>query len=415
MCPTFPSESPSGGVHSRRVVFIDLARALAAVFMLYGHTVSALLAPRYQTGTWFDLWVFQRGLTSRLFLLLSGFAFSIATGRHWASHTQFSPAVLKRLRRFSLFVVLGYALHFPVQRFVDLPSATPEQWRSFLAVDVLQLIGVTFIAVQALVLVSRSRRVFAWTAFLLALSRCSSHPLFWRVDWTRRLPLSLAAYLSPAAGSQFPCFPWAAFVLVGAALGQWYLRWGSARLDWYANVALFAPGFALVTLAFVVGDCPLGFGVGAWDSVPNQVALRMGASLILLSLIARASQRITRLRTSSAPLPRRRCSSTSSTCASSTARSGTVGLPKCSGRRSVRERPSFYVVLLLAAMFGLALYWNWWKHAAAPGALDRDRRRCGLAYRLIYSPSRMNPCLSRGARRPPGKARRASLLGISER
>jgi uncharacterized membrane protein len=84
-----PSESQSGGAHSRRVIFIDLARALAAVFMLYGHTVSALLAPRYQTGTWFEIWVFQRGLTSTLFLLLSGFAFSIATGRHWASHAQY--------------------------------------------------------------------------------------------------------------------------------------------------------------------------------------------------------------------------------------------------------------------------------------------------------------------------------------
>ena len=91
--PDVSAESQSGGVHSRRVIFIDLARALAAVFMLYGHTVSALLAPRYQTGTWFDIWVFQRGLTSSLFLLLSGFAFSIATGRHWSSHAQVSPAV----------------------------------------------------------------------------------------------------------------------------------------------------------------------------------------------------------------------------------------------------------------------------------------------------------------------------------
>ena len=36
-------------------------------------------------------------------------------------------------------------------------------------------------------------------------------------------------------------------------------------------------------------------GAEAWDWVPTQVSLRMGASLILLALIARASQRITRL------------------------------------------------------------------------------------------------------------------------
>jgi uncharacterized membrane protein len=204
--------------------------------------------------------------------------------------------VLKRLRRFSLFVVLGYGLHFPVQRFVELPSATAEQWRSFLAADVLQLIGVTFIGVQTLVLLARSRRVFGWTAFALALSFILVTPLFWGVDWAGRVPLWLAAYLSPAWGSQFPLFPWSAYVLVGAALGQWYLTWGTARLDWYANVALFAPGLGLVTLAVVIGALPVWLvGVGAWDAVPNQVALRMGASLILLSLIARASQQITGL------------------------------------------------------------------------------------------------------------------------
>ena len=138
--------------------------------MLYGHTVSALLHPRYQTGTWFDIWIFQRGLTSTLFLLLSGFAFSIATGRHWSSHGQLSLAVLRRIRRFSLFILLGYALHFPVARFADLPYATPERWRSFLAVDILQLIGVTFIGVQILVMLTRSRRVFGWTALSIAVA-----------------------------------------------------------------------------------------------------------------------------------------------------------------------------------------------------------------------------------------------------
>lgn len=92
---------PSGAT---RVIFIDLARALAVVFMLYGHTVDALLAPAYRSGPLFDVWQFQRGLTSCLFLLLSGFAFSIATTRHWASHLAPSPALLKRVRRFALFI-----------------------------------------------------------------------------------------------------------------------------------------------------------------------------------------------------------------------------------------------------------------------------------------------------------------------
>ena len=63
-----------------------------------------------------------RGLTSCLFLILSGFAFSIATARHWTLHTAVSPAILKRARRFGLFIALGYALHFPVARLSELSN-----------------------------------------------------------------------------------------------------------------------------------------------------------------------------------------------------------------------------------------------------------------------------------------------------
>src|SRR6187399_2166830 len=119
--------STSHGAH--RVIFIDLVRALAVAFMLYGHTASALLAPQYQVGRWFDIWQFQRGLTSSLFLLLGGFAFSLATSRRWSSHVRWSAALVKRIRRFGLFVILGYALHLPADRLVDLRSVDAERWR----------------------------------------------------------------------------------------------------------------------------------------------------------------------------------------------------------------------------------------------------------------------------------------------
>jgi uncharacterized membrane protein len=246
-----------------------------------------------------------------------------------------------------------------VGRFADFAYATPERWRSFLAVDVLQLIGATFIGVQILVMLTRSRRVFGWTSLAVAIAVILLTPWFWRVDWTSRLPLSIAAYLSPLAGSQFPLFPWSAYVLLGAALGQWYLRWGSARLDWYANVALFAPGLGLVTLAFLVGWL---LGTSAWQSVPNQVALRMGASLMLLAVIARASERITRLPHLFGAVAQETlliyfvhlCIVYGSV--------WNRGLAQVYGPTLDPGQTVFYVVLLLAAMAGLALYWNWWKH-----------------------------------------------------
>jgi uncharacterized membrane protein len=279
-----------------RVIFIDLARALAVVFMLYGHTVSALLAPRFQVGTWFDVWLFQRGLTSSLFLLLSGFAFSVATTRHWASHLALSGVVWKRVRRFAMLILLGYGLHFPVPRVIELRSATADQWRAFLAVDVLQLIGVTLLLVQALVLVTRSRRVFTAAVLALAAAVVALTPWAWGVDWTGSLPMALAAYLSSSGGSQFPLLPWAGFLLLGAGLGQLYARWDPGHLTRYANQVLLAPGLIMLAVGLSDGRVVAAlFGSGPAAFIPPQFAIRSGVCLVMLGVLAHLSRRIRHL------------------------------------------------------------------------------------------------------------------------
>lgn len=281
---------------AHRVIFIDLARALAVLFMLYGHTVSALLAPAYQTGTWFAVWQFQRGLTSSLFMLLGGFAFSIATGRHWASHVAWSPALLKRLRRFGLFVVLGYALHLPVNQIDRLPLATAQQWRSFLAVDVLHLVGVTFILVQVSVLAARTRRAFMILMLLTAAAIVAATPYFWGTDWSTRVPAWLGPYLSPAMGSLFPFFPWAGYVFLGVGLGQLYSRWGAAHLSAFAKWVLLVPGGVLLALAFISRVWPYPqFLASPYGFPPREFVLRAGPCLIIMAAIAFASRRITHL------------------------------------------------------------------------------------------------------------------------
>jgi uncharacterized membrane protein len=284
------------GVHARRVIFIDLARALAVVLMISGHTSSALLAGSYRQGEWIRIWEFQRGLTSALFLLLSGFAFSIATTRHWISHIRPSLALVKRLRRFGLFILLGYALHFPVRRFAQLATATDQQWRAFLSVDVLQLIGATFIAVQLLVLIVQSRRVFMVAAFALAAVVIAVSPAMWRVDWVDRFPLAAASYLSPATGSQFPLFPWAAFVLIGAGAGQIYARWGAAHLGAFANWGMLLPGAVLTLVSLNMNRTPVPpSGMDDWGWVPGQVLMRTGVCLVILGLVAHASRHVGQL------------------------------------------------------------------------------------------------------------------------
>jgi uncharacterized membrane protein len=343
---------------SHRVIFIDLARALAVVMMVYGHAVSALLAPAYRTGAWYDAWTFQRGLTSSLFLLLSGFAFSVATTRHWATHLHPGATVWRRLRRFALFVALGYALHLPVGRLVELASASDAQWRSFLAVDVLQLIGVTFIAIQALVFVVRSRRVFTGTALALAVGVIAATPALWSVDWSTTAPPAAAAYLSQATGSQFPLFPWSAFVLIGAGAGQIYARWGAGHLS------TFATGFIAAGVAVALVSAAPIFGSGSLNWVPELIVLRTGICFVILGLIAHASRVITRLPHAFAAVAQESlliyfvhlCIVYGSV--------WNRGLTYAYAEALSAAATTGVVIVLLAAMVALAWQWNRLKHVA---------------------------------------------------
>ena len=189
-------------------------------------------------------------------------------------------------------MVLGYALHFPVRHVAELAVATDDRWRSFLAVDVLQLIGVSLIAVQALVMIARSRRAFTVAAFVLAAVVIATTPAVWRADWSHALPLAVASYLSPSTGSQFPVFPWAAFVLIGAGMGQLYTRWGAAHLGAFANWGMLLPGVALIAVAFIMSAVPAGAsGVDQW----SWILTRTGVCLVMLGVVAHASLHISRL------------------------------------------------------------------------------------------------------------------------
>lgn len=263
--------------------------------MMYGHTVSALLDKTYQTGTWFQVWTFQRGMTSGLFLFLSGFAFSIATMRHWPVHTRFSPGVWKRARRFALFIVLGYVMHFPVRHARDIASASDEKWRAFLAVDVLQLVGVTLLLLQLLVLATQSRRVFIAVTFLLSAALIGVTPVAWAFDYGPYVPPSISAYVSPSTGSLFPLIPWSGYALAGAAAGGLFARSGAPHLGRFANLVLFAPAVLLAVVALGAGRLPFLAASGPLGGLLGAILLRFAACLILLGLIAHASRRLTHL------------------------------------------------------------------------------------------------------------------------
>jgi hypothetical protein len=110
-----PSQpAAAAGVQSRRVVFIDLARALATcvhVVRPYGRGAPRSAISDRHLVRHLDL--FSAGSRRRCSCCspaLPSASRRASTGRRTVDSR---PAFFKRTRRFALFVVLGYALHFP--------------------------------------------------------------------------------------------------------------------------------------------------------------------------------------------------------------------------------------------------------------------------------------------------------------
>ncbi|MDE3153858.1 MAG: DUF1624 domain-containing protein [Acidobacteriota bacterium] len=287
----FPAASSS------RVLFVDLARACAVVFMIQGHTLNVLLAPEYATGAFFSSWLFLRGLTSRLFLVLAGFAFTVATSRHWEANRRLSARSWKRIRRFSFFVLLGYSMRFPVRHLRDLQFLGPAHWQYFLTVDILQCIGVGLLLLQLLVFLSKTRRRYAYAAAALCALVVVLTPMAEAGQWTAHTPMTLGAYLSTAGGSLFPFLPWGAYLLLGAALGGLYADWGAARPRVFQARVLLAGGLAAIATGLLLQTWHLGPFSRAdfWSTSPNLFLVTGGSALVLLSGFAHAGQRLRRL------------------------------------------------------------------------------------------------------------------------
>jgi hypothetical protein len=276
------------------VVFVDLARVVAILLMVQGHTLDALLASEYRTSAAFYAWSFGRGLTSCLFFFLAGFAFVLTTYTQ-SGERRASAAGLRRFRRFALFLLIGYALHSPVASPGDITNVTPEKWKSFVAVDALQCLAVTLTVLQVFALRARSSRQFLLLSLLTAITIVTATPAVARADWDAVLPLSLAAYLTAGTGSLFPLFPWSAYSLVGAAVGAAYVR--AARPGWMATRVLGAIGGAMLIGSFVGARLPwesLG-RTDYWSTSPNQFLLRAGLVCTIVAVLALLSRRISRL------------------------------------------------------------------------------------------------------------------------
>lgn len=270
-----------------RHTFLDLFRGLFVLLMVEGHCVRVVLDEASRSSLLFTLHEVLHGITAPGFLFTSGFALAIASHRKRDELQSLSPALGHRLWRGLALIMLGYALHLPYWSITKtLTASSADEWRSFTAFGVLQLIGTIIVVIRLLFLVVRGNRLFLFVVSALFLLVVYLTPLMWDPDVAAALPDVLAAAVNSASGSPFPIFPFAAFFIAGTFVSWIFLDQATRRGERFFMVSLAVAGCLCVGGGFgasVLPVNPLG-ETDFWYTSPSYVWIRLGVLLLLMSM-----------------------------------------------------------------------------------------------------------------------------------
>jgi len=276
---------PRTSVPPDRVVFLDALRLFAAVQMVQGHTLDALLDAHVRSGPGFALWTFTRGLTSSAFLLAAGLSFAVVS----ADRAHFEAARAHRLRRALMLVGLGYLMHAPFGLLFG--QAVPSALAELGIVDVLQCIGTGLLSLELLAITLRSSSLRAALTLCACAVFFAAAPALNAVEplgWAR----PLLHYVSARGGSVFPLSPWLGFLFAGYAVGLRVLPDGLRTSRARQARGLSIAGATVLCLAalseLVLGSSDLRLGF-------TFLVLKLGLVLAVSALLAWLLFRVSRL------------------------------------------------------------------------------------------------------------------------
>jgi uncharacterized membrane protein len=203
-----------------RLDAVDWLRGLAVVLMIQTHLYDAWLSPAVKAS---DAWLWVRfwgGIPARLFLLLVGVSMAIGYERQLEKGVDRTTMVLGTMKRGLQIVVLAYLFRF--QEYVL--GGWGDNWRDIYRVDVLNCIGASMIAIAAIAAPRRGRPQIA-ASLIAALIFLGLGPVIGPAYFPDWLPKPLTSYIGGQRPmSWFPLFPWAAWPLVGVAIGHVWVR-----------------------------------------------------------------------------------------------------------------------------------------------------------------------------------------------
>jgi uncharacterized membrane protein len=270
----------------QRFSYIDWMRGLACVAMFQTHCYDSWLSDSARKSAFFKWSQLGGTLPAPLFLFLAGVSFALVTDkmrRRGVADGEIARTTIKRGAE-----IFGIAMLFRVQEFILGQPWAP--WTDLLRVDILNMMGISMMAMGVLCRVARTRIATVFSAAGVALLIALATPPLWTTLRPRWLPWPLESYVNGVhifpdpQPWLFPIFPWSAIAFAGLAAGFiLFSDWAKQREALTATL-LGAGGAALFLVARWLDTLPaqLYAVYDYWHTSPNFLLARVGILLMIL-------------------------------------------------------------------------------------------------------------------------------------
>jgi uncharacterized membrane protein len=185
-------------------------------------------------------------------------------------------------------------LRFPTFNPFNFKFITTEQLNIFYTVDVLHLIGFGLLFIMIFALISEKLKIGDTIAFFLgAMIFILPTNYFNKIDWLLFFPKPFANYFYQGAGSLFPLFPWAGYMLLGAIFGSRLAKNPTIFRNTNFSLRTIFIGIVILSLVFLYNYLSYSNFYIRFDSYNYQtIAFRVGFVLVLTGIVSLISQSI---------------------------------------------------------------------------------------------------------------------------
>jgi len=257
--------------------YLDWLRGVAVIIMIEAHTLDAWTRGADRSGA-FRWAMVVAGYGAPFFMFLAGIGLSLAAGSRQRKGTSDDKVAARgRLRGAQ---ILGLAFLFRAQSWL----VSGGSMRSILKVDILNVMGLSMLAAALIWGWGRSRLSRAGGLVLATLVCTMVTPIVRDTALLDTWPSPLVSYLRPIPGrATFTLFPWAGFLLAGAAVGLWLDSVRSADGERRVILSLGGIGIALGFGGYLASYLPTIYSHSEyWTSSPTYFFVRLGVLVLAL-------------------------------------------------------------------------------------------------------------------------------------